>query len=508
MIQHTLVQGSQEWHDFRDEPGKLNASEAPAMMGVNPNMSRNELLRLKKTGIKPAISPAQQAVFDRGHRVEALARPIAEEIIGEDLYPIIGSREVEGLDLSASFDGLTLLHDINFEHKQWNKTDGPEYLAGAPLKPKHYWQVEQQMLISGADTTLFVMSDGTIDNFAEVWYESVPERREQLIMGWQVFLQDLNEYEVKVEEPDPVVPVIPSLPALMVRVTGSVNDTNIAIYKDATMAFIESINTELATDQDFVDAEETTKFCKSAEQELDLVKSQALQQTADIAKIFDTIDEIKESLRRKRLTLEGMIKSEKQTRKNKIINEAIEVFRNSKTATESQLDIRIPDIAVDFYGVVKGKKKLSSIQSAVDDELARAKSELSIVSTRILTNKQIVMERAKDKLELFPDLMGVITKDTDDLELLVSSRLSAYEERVKAEAVEGGKKPVDAVVAAKELDAAHTAASVSESNASVSAYTAPTQMDWSKLEDWRKRSRVSKKAFEELKAIIETEFLS
>jgi predicted phage-related endonuclease len=93
---HNLIQGSPEWEAYR--AAMRNASDAPAMMGVSPYKSRAELLRELHTGIVPTPDAGTQKRYDNGHRVEALARPLAEEFIGAELYPVTGS---EGI-LSAS----------------------------------------------------------------------------------------------------------------------------------------------------------------------------------------------------------------------------------------------------------------------------------------------------------------------------------------------------------------------------------------------------------------------
>lgn len=87
------IQGSQEWHSHRAQ--SLNASDAPAMMGCSPHKSRGDLVRELATGIVPEVSPEQQRRFDNGHRLEALARPHAEQIIGEELFPVVGYLEEE-----------------------------------------------------------------------------------------------------------------------------------------------------------------------------------------------------------------------------------------------------------------------------------------------------------------------------------------------------------------------------------------------------------------------------
>jgi len=46
---NNLIQGSPEWMAYRAQ--HFNASDAPAMMGCSPYMTRTELLSRMKTGI-------------------------------------------------------------------------------------------------------------------------------------------------------------------------------------------------------------------------------------------------------------------------------------------------------------------------------------------------------------------------------------------------------------------------------------------------------------------------
>ena len=112
-----LVQGSDEWKATRRQYD--TASEASVMMGCSPHVSRNELVKMCAIGSEQEIDYFLQKIFDKGHAVEALARPIAEEIIGEELYPITALCE-DG-QLLASFDGATVVGIIIWECKQWNQ---------------------------------------------------------------------------------------------------------------------------------------------------------------------------------------------------------------------------------------------------------------------------------------------------------------------------------------------------------------------------------------------------
>ena len=236
MTFHDFAQGSAEWHQHRAT--HFNASDAPAMMGCSPYMTRTELLTRLKTGISAEVDAATQRRFDDGHRFEALARPLAEKIIGQELYPVTGSLD----ELSASFDGLTDGIDgpyIALEHKTLNDdlrrvfddiaTIAPEYRdeAGGKVLPTMYrLQMEQQMLVSGAERVLFMASKWNGDELVEerhCWYTSDAELRAKLIAGWQQFAQDLAGFvPTAAELPKPTGRAPEALPALRVEVTGMV----------------------------------------------------------------------------------------------------------------------------------------------------------------------------------------------------------------------------------------------------------------------------------------------
>ena len=115
MITHQLLQGTPSWHAHR--ANYFNASDAPVMMGVSKHETRTELLNRLHTGISKEVDSATQARFDEGHRFEALARPLAEEIIGEDVYPVTGNNGM----YSASFDGITL-DEVRSEETRLNSS--------------------------------------------------------------------------------------------------------------------------------------------------------------------------------------------------------------------------------------------------------------------------------------------------------------------------------------------------------------------------------------------------
>lgn len=421
---HNVQQGTPEWLALR--ASHFTASEAPAMMGASKFQTRNDLLAMKKTGIVPDVTPQQQAAFDRGHATEEMARPLAEEDIGEELYPIVGTSG----NLLASMDGATMLGDVLFEHKLWNEKVATQIRAGE-LDPHYYWQLEQQLLVSGAERVLFVCSDGTRDKYVSMYYSPVPGRREALISGWAQFEQDLGEFVPQETKVEAIGAAPDQLPALRIDVTGMVTASNLDAFKSHALTVISNISTELKTDKDFADADATVKWCGEVEDKLKAAKEHALSQTESIDVLFKAIDDIAAETRRKRLELEKLVKARKEMIRSDIVMDAAKALQAHIDQINETLGgrIRMPRVASDFAGAIKGKKQVVSIKEAADSELARAKIEASRIADGIRVNQASLNELAADYKFLFHDFQELALKANDDLVALIKVRINEHEQQ-------------------------------------------------------------------------------
>ena len=456
MQTHELIQGSPEWLAYRAH--HFNASDAPAMMGVSPYKTRTQLLHEMHTGLVPEVDPATQRRFDDGHRFEALARPLACEIIGEDLYPVTGS---EG-KLSASFDGLTMLGDVAFEHKTLNDdlraafdqidSIAPEHrdaAGGAELPLIYRIQMEQQCAVSGCEKVLFMASrwaaDGTLLEELHCWYLPDAELRNKIRAGWEQFAADLAAYVPPAVEVKPVGRTPDNLPALRIEVTGAVTASNLAEYKAHALEVFKGINRELTTDQHFADAEKVVKWCGDVESRLAAAKEHALSQTASIDELFKAIDDISAEARRTRLELDKLVKARKEQIRESIVADGRRALAEHLAGLNERLGKPyMPTMQADFAGAIKGKRTIDSLRDAVSTTLASAKIEASAIADRIQINLGTLRDLAKDHAFLFADTASIVLKAPDDLTALVKSRigdhteaeatrLEAERERIRAE---------------------------------------------------------------------------
>ena len=436
MKTHNLIQGSPEWLAYRAQ--NFNASDAPAMMGCSPYKTRAELLREVHTGRPADVDVATQKRFDAGHRAEALARPLAEEIIGEELYPVTGSAG----RLSASFDGLTLDETQGFEHKALNaeiraafdaawqqRAEDPE--AGPFLPIYHRVQMEQQLHVSGAERILFMASewgaDGNLIEERHCWYYPDDELRANILRGWEQFERDLAAYVLPESAPAAPVGQAPEmLPALRIEITGAVTASNLAEFKASALGAIRAVNRDLQTDQHFADAEKAVKWCADVEQRLAAAKDHALSQTATIDALFKTIDDISSEARRVRLDLDKLVTRRKGELKDAEVARARDALSMHVLAVNAEISpARLQHVA-ELGAAIKGLKTLDSVRAKLDDAVAAEKVRLDTRAREIRENLTHCRAAGAGLGFLFSDLAALALRPADDFRTLVAARIDTH----------------------------------------------------------------------------------
>ena len=423
-----LVQGTPEWHAHRLQ--HFNASDAPAMMGCSPYKTRAALIRELATGLAADVDANTQRLFDAGHRFEALARPLAEQVIGEELSPVVGTRG----KLSASFDGITFMGDAIFEHKTLN--DSLRYTpwdeGNGDHLPAHFRvQMEHQLHVSGADRCLFMATKWAGEECTErrhCWYVSDAALRAQILAGWGQLAKDVSAYQPEAAAaPAPVGRAPESLPALRIEVTGAVTASNLADFKQTALDTIRSVNRDLKTDADFADAEKAVKWCADVEARLKAAKEHALSQTADIDALFKALDDIGAEARTVRLDLDKLVKRRKDEVREQAVTAARRALDEHIAALNAELaPMRLQPVPADFAGAIKGLRSIASMQDALDTALASGKIAADTQARGVRANVATFKEQAAGLEFLFADLGTIIHKAADDFATLVTARVEKH----------------------------------------------------------------------------------
>ena len=357
-----LKQGTDEWHKVRNK--SFTASNAGAMMGCSPFKTRHELLHELATGETKEVTDFQQKMFDEGHRVEALKRAEFELDSGIELYPITVRHDI----YLASMDGINLFDgsDLGWEHKYCARSDKNYELALQGEIPDHYrWQLDHQIMVSGVERIDFWVTRQDGQDTAKIVYQADPERMKQLQGAWEEFAIELSNYEAteviptKTTAPTPAMPI---LPAITADVFGEVKSDTVDLFHKESINFLQKVNRDLATDQDYVDAGEVIKFCKENEARVVTARDAILMAVPDIGYLFETLDATAESFREVRLELNRKVEAKKNAIKDAMVAVATEKSGDDNNYARLKASI-------------KGKRTTASVQKALDAELAKIASE-------------------------------------------------------------------------------------------------------------------------------------
>lgn len=457
MITHDLIQGTPEWDQFRLE--HFGASECAPMLGLSKKTTRTELLHMKKTGSAKEFSDwVQKNILNYGHEVEALARPIIEEMFGIDLYPVTCS---DGR-LSASCDGLTLCETIAFEHKQWNQNLAAAVSRGE-LPDEYMPQCQQIMMVTGAEKVIFTVSDGTRENM--VWMEIEPSQEWffRISVGWDQFYTDLEGY-VPFEIAEPAKAAAPKdLPVVTIQVRGELTMSNLGDVTPHFDRFLSQARTDLKTDDDFAVAEAESKLGRETAKRCKLTAKAVVDQILPVSEVVRTLEEYAAKFDALALKQEKAVKEQKDAIKSAILSDARLKFAAHITALEAEIKpIRLGYAQPDFQGAIKSKRTLASLHDAVETALANGKINADAIAKDARAKLVWHKENAKGYEFLFSDLQSIIQKRADDFQMLVQNRIGQHKmdearkleaERARIQAEEQKKVEERAIIARAEENA-------------------------------------------------------
>lgn len=422
-IQHDLIQGSPEWHTFRLEHD--GASEAAVMLGISKKATRTELLNAKKTGVGKEFSDwVQEHVLDYGHEVEARARPIVEQIIGETLYPVTYSYG----RLSASCDGLTDDNRIAMEHKQWSEELAAAVRRGE-LPNEHQPQCQQVIDVTGAEKLIFVVSDGTLEKMVWMWVYPDPQWVERINAGWALFHEDLAKHEFVEAIPAAVARPTLDLPAVSIEASGALSIRhNLRAFGEKLNSFIAALPARPETDQEFADCKAALGKLKTAEEALDSEESRALSQLSDIEDMRREKKLLFDLSRTTRLALEKLVTAREAAIKVEVMQEGKEALAEHIAALNARIGKPyMPAIAADWSAAIKNKRNVSSTREAVQNLLVAKKLESSSIADAIQINLNSLRELAGAHAFLFADTASLVLKANDDLTAVIKSRIAEHE---------------------------------------------------------------------------------
>lgn len=186
-----LIQGSQEWLDFRRVNYKT-ASRTPIVIGLSPFLTKEDLAKEIKFGITKGTNYAMQQGIDREDDV----RFEAEKIFSDSFMPKV----YQNGEYVASLDGINFAGDAIIECKVSEKTYNAIKIHNWHEYRHYEWQVIHQLYVSGSKKGYLVAMNPKTD---EIEYSEITYKESyftEIQKAWDDFDKFLETYELPSEE--------------------------------------------------------------------------------------------------------------------------------------------------------------------------------------------------------------------------------------------------------------------------------------------------------------------
>lgn len=226
--------------------------------------------------------------------------------------------------------------------------------------------------------------------------------------------------------------------------------SNIHDYHLQLKEALAGINMELVTDSDFAEAELTIKSCDLIETQIANKRQDALMKNKVLAEIVTISEIMQEEVRQVRLSLNKLVKTEKENRKTAIVNNG----RKSLIGLAEKSPVK-HGFSIDFAAIqnaVKGKRSLSAMEEAVNQVVEQERERLEILERLFSENMSIIETYELEHIGLAPDKKTLALNPSEIIETEMTNRILKRKiaAQEKAEAERKAKEEQERI--AKELE--------------------------------------------------------
>ena len=219
------------------------------------------------------------------------------------------------------------------------------------------------------------------------------------------------------------------LPVLKVEVEGRIVESNFNEFREQAQLFIKSVNTTLATDEDFAQAKQDIKTCKNVEKQLSTLAKDILKKSKGINDIVSGLGEIENQIKTVRLNVDKAVGDREKIIKQKICQDAADELNDFVAVNNKMLEpfsIRFTFGKDTFSEAAKNKKTKASFEKAVIEERDKYKQVIMQDVRTINENKNWFDTHAYEYEFLFDNLPAIIGKDAEDFQSYVNGRINNY----------------------------------------------------------------------------------
>lgn len=209
---------------------------------------------------------------------------------------------------------------------------------------------------------------------------------------------------------------------LAIAVEGKVTKSNLPEFREMVAAYVATINTELATDEQFGQAEQDVKKLQSMEEAIDKAKDKALRDADEIYQLMQSLSEIAEIPRQTRLALSKRIESQKKAVRAQMVADAL----NQINCTPS---IRLKSYGSVVESAIKGKRTLDSMSKALG-------VIVSDINKSINQSRVVIEQWEIDNGESVPDADSLVVESAESVSLKLAARAQARKDAIERKRIQ------------------------------------------------------------------------
>lgn len=220
---------------------------------------------------------------------------------------------------------------------------------------------------------------------------------------------------------------------LAIKLTGQILSSNFDEWKRELIMRIQGVNAELKTDNQFAMAAEDVKQFKAAELALKKAKESAINQAADIQRLFAAIDEVSEEVRQVRLSLERQIKRRKVEIKEEFIQSGLSRVRDFIKQQDDNfkaIDHRDYLDRHNFEEALKGRTSVQGLSVAIDEMSERIKQDIATRAADVRKNATKLDSLPAGHKALFQDRRTLLALAPDKLDSIIDERIAVFQQQV------------------------------------------------------------------------------
>ena len=399
VVEVNLVQGSDEWIKYRR--GCFNASELGVAMGIDKNVIRRDLQRVYATGTEIEYSRfVKEVVFAGGHEAEEKIRPLVAADFDTEFNPKVFMLEgLTAIPLSVSLDGLCAFGDYNLEIKQFNQ-ELFESVKNGIVPDDRMPQLQQQLMLSPANKTIFAVSNETMDGYVYTIVDPDPDFIADIPMIWQGFwdgVQNFTEFETFDLVPKSASEV--TTPEFAINGGSLSIRSNIGAWNNGILSRHNALPVNVEADT-FPLFKETKDILDAGAKLLKIRIKELEKQAEPMLELLKQYKEIQRDLSSKASGLEGKMsdfrREQRMIRVNKAALDYVDLSAKLISEIPHEFYFFKQPCTPDFYAACSRCKNHESVASAVEAALDAAKIELMNWFNNVISKNKLI-ESLQDK---------------------------------------------------------------------------------------------------------------